>query len=52
MNEIKIMGSYFRDLGNNIRENRKVNHTWTIQRHMQHWTQDTERRQYCMFIDT
>jgi len=29
----------------NVRENRKGNQQWTIQRHRQHWEQDTERRQ-------
>ena len=30
----------------NVRENRRYNQEWTIQRHCQHWgTQDTERRQ-------
>ena len=29
----------------NARENRKGNRQWTIQRHRQHWEQDTERRQ-------
>jgi hypothetical protein len=29
----------------NVRENRKSNRQWTIQRHRQHWEQDTERRQ-------
>ena len=26
-------------------ENRRDNHEWTIQRHKQYWTQDTEQRQ-------
>ena len=29
----------------NARENRKDNHEWKTQRHRQHWTQDTARRQ-------
>jgi hypothetical protein len=28
----------------NIRENRRDNQTWIIQRHKQHWTQDTKCR--------
>jgi len=27
---------------NNIRENRRGNHEWTIQRHWQHWAQKTK----------
>ena len=27
-----------------VRENRRVNHEWTFQRHRQYWTQDTEQR--------
>lgn len=29
----------------NIRENRRTNHEWTIQRQRQHCAQDTERKQ-------
>jgi len=29
----------------NIRENRKINQEWTIQRNRQYWEQDTEREQ-------
>jgi hypothetical protein len=28
-----------------VRENRRGNHEWTIQRHWQHWGQDTNQRQ-------
>ena len=27
-----------------VRENRRDNQEWTIQRHGQHWTQDTKRK--------
>ena len=29
----------------NLRENQRSNQEWTIQRHRQHWAQDTGRRQ-------
>jgi hypothetical protein len=29
----------------NVRENRRGNQEWTIQRNRQHWTQDTEEGQ-------
>jgi hypothetical protein len=28
-----------------VRENRRGNQEWTIQRHWQHWAQDREQRQ-------
>jgi len=27
----------------NVRENRRLDREWTIQKHGQHWTQDTEQ---------
>ena len=31
------------EIGINKRENRRGNHKWTIQKHMQYWTHDTEQ---------